>query len=246
MKQLFVLISILFTLASVAQDSAFVKGNEAYANSDFETALTEYNKIVGSEKMSTELFYNLGNTYYRLEELGEAIWAYERALKIDPGNENAQFNLKFAQATTYDDLDTSDSGIMNWLKINLFSFSINMWAYLSLAFSLILAVAIYFFFTTKKQKIKNLSLTAGFGSSFLLIMTVLLAYFNKANIVDRTEAVVIVEFVEVKSSPSDTAEEAFKLHEGTKVNLLRSNESWMEIGVNGNTGWVEKTSIWEI
>lgn len=246
MRVLFIFISLLFTCATKAQDSSFVRGNEAYSNSDYETALSEYNKIVGSEQMSTVLFYNLGNTYFKLDQLGEAIWAYEKALKIHPNNENAQFNLKFANAKTYDDLDTAESGIITWLKINLFSFSINFWAYISVLFAFILAVTLYFFFTTKKQKVKNRSLTLSFGALFLMIFTILLAYFNKSNIIERDQAIIISEFIEVRSSPSDTAPSGFKLHEGTKVDLLRSNDDWTEIGVNGNTGWVEKVSIWEI
>ncbi|MFT5819179.1 MAG: tetratricopeptide (TPR) repeat protein [Crocinitomix sp.] len=246
MKVLLSILSTFILLCTFAQDSSFVRGNEAYANSDYETALSEYSKVVSSEQMSTELYYNLGNTYYKLEQLGEAIWAYEKAIKIDPSNENAQFNLKFANTKTYDELDTSESGIVTWLKINLFSFSINFWAYLSILMSFILAVALYFFFTTKKQKIKNRSLTLSFGALFLLVLMIVLAYLNQSNITDRNKAVIITEFVEVRSSPSDTAASGFKLHEGTKVDLLRSNDDWTEIGVNGNTGWIEKTAIWEI
>ena len=246
MKVLFLFIAFIFTAATFAQDSSFVRGNEAYANSDFETALSEYTKVVGSEQMSTELYYNLGNTYFKLDQIGEAIWAYEKALKIDPSNQNAQFNLKFENSKTYDDLDTAESGIVTWLKINLFSFSINFWAYLSILFAFILAIALYFFFTTKKQKVKNRSLSFSFGTLFLLVFMILLAYLNKSNIIDRAHAVIVTEFVEVRSSPSDTAPSGFKLHEGTKVDLLRSSDDWIEVGVNENTGWVEKTSIWEI
>ncbi len=246
MKVLLSIISTFIILFSYAQDSSFVKGNEAYSNADYELALSEYSKVVGSEKMSSALYYNLGNTYFKLNEIGEAIWAYEKALKIDPSNENAQYNLKFVNAKTIDGLDTSESGIVSWLRINLFSFSINFWAYLSILFALILAVTLYFFFTTKNQKIKNRNLTLSFTSLFLLVLMIVLAYFNKSGIIDGDQAIIITEFVEMRSSPSDTAPSGFKLHEGTKVDLLRSNDDWTEIGVNGNTGWVEKTAIWEI
>lgn len=246
MKVLLSIISTFIILFSYAQDSSFVKGNEAYSNADYELALSEYSKVVGSEKMSSALYYNLGNTYFKLNEIGEAIWAYEKALKIDPSNENAQYNLKFVNAKTIDGLDTSESGIVSWLRINLFSFSINFWAYLSILFALILAVTLYFFFTTKNQKIKNRNLTLSFTSLFLLVLMIVLAYFNKSGIIDGDQAIIITEFVEMRSSPSDTAPSGFKLHEGTKVDLLRSNDDWTEIGVNGNTGWVEKIAIWEI
>lgn len=246
MKLLLFTLSALLIFPAFAQDTNFVRGNEAYANSDYETALVEYNKVVGSEKMSAELYYNLGNTYYKLDELGEAIWAYEKALKIDPGNSNARFNLEFANAKTYDGIENDESGILSWLKINLFQFSINFWAYASIIFSFLLAFSLYFFFTTRNQKIKNTSLTLGFCSVFLVCTALVLAYLNKANIVDRTHAVIVIESVDIHTSPSETAPSAFKLHEGTKVDLLRSNDAWTEVSVNGNTGWVPKESIWEI
>jgi len=246
MKFLFALIVLFITAFANGQDSSFALGNEAYANSDFETALNEYNKVVGSELMSAELYYNLGNTYYKLDQLGEAIWAYERALKIDPNNENAVFNLKFANSKTYDDIESDDSGIGHWLRMNLFQFSINFWAYFSIIMSFAFALAIYFFATTKKQKIKNRALTASFTTLALLIFMVIIAYFNKNGIVDRKKAIIITEFIEVHPSPSDTSPSDFKLHEGTKVDLLRANDDWTEINVNGNTGWVKKEAIWEI
>ena len=91
-----------------------------------------------------------------------------------------------------------------------------------------------------------MSLTGGFAFSSLLILTVVLAYFNKREIIDRDEAIIITETVVIRTSPSETGEEAFKLHEGTKINLLRTNEDWVEVNINANTGWVEKAFLWEI
>lgn len=228
------------------EDSLFDAGNKAYAAQDFEGAINAYNKILATEKKSAVLYYNLGNAYYKQDELGEAIWAYEKALEINPSDENIRFNLSFVNAKTYDQLDFSETGIKKWLGINLFSYSINFWAYTSIFFAVLFSIVLYIFFTTKKQRIKNMSLTGGFAFSFLLILTVVLAYFNKMEIIDRDEAVIITETVVIRTSPSATGEEAFKLHEGTKINLLRTNENWVEVNINDNTGWVEKEFLWEI
>lgn len=236
----------LFVCTGFGQDSNFVRGNEAYANSNYEEALVEYNKIAATEKMSAELYYNLGNTYFKLDELGKAIWAYEKSLKIDPGSKNTRFNLKFVNANTYDKIDSNESGVWSWLKINLFGFSINFWAYASMFFSFSLAIVLYFFFTTQNQKTKNTTLMLGFGLTFFMVTSVVLAYFNKTNVVDKTHAIIVVESVDIRTAPSETAPSGFKLHEGTKIELLRKNDSWTEVNVNGNTGWVPKESIWEI
>lgn len=229
-----------------AQDDNFATGNTAYANGDYEAALKAYNKLVADEQLSASLFYNLGNTYYKLDELGEAIWAYEKALKINPGNADVQFNLDFANESTFDEIEGDESVIGKWLAINLFSFSINFWSWLSILFSVLLSVALILFFLGKKQRIKNTGITLGFVSIILLIASVVLATTHKQQILAQSEGVVVESVVEIKTSPSDTAPKGFELHEGTKVDLLRTNKNWIEITINGNTGWVNKELIWSI
>ncbi|WP_066758322.1 tetratricopeptide repeat protein [Crocinitomix algicola] len=236
----------LFLSLAHGQDSSFVAGNEAYANGDYEKALKQYNKIIGAEKQSAALFYNLGNTYYKLDEIGEAIWAYEKVLKINPGNKNALKNLELANAKTIEKLDQTSVGIGNWLAINFYNFSINFWAILSIVASILLAVSFYIYRTTRLQKRKNIALSSTLILMGLFCFTIFLGAKHKAYILKRNYAVIVADYVDIKPSPSETAPTAFQIFEGTKVTLKRSNDNWVEIEVNGNTGWVLKDGIWEI
>lgn len=246
MKLILLFLVSFISLGGNCQDSSFVQGNTAYAAGDYEAAVVAYSKIVASEKMSSSLYYNLGNSYYKLGDLGHSIWAYERALKIDPSHKNAFSNLEFVNAKTEDKLELENTGITYWLKFFLFRFDINFWAYISLGLSVLFSIILYLFFTSKSQKVKNMSLTFSFATLFGLAAVVIISYFNHKNVVEQTNAVIISEFVEVRNAPSETAPSSFKLHEGTKVDLLRSNDTWHEVGVNGNVGWILKSDFLEI
>lgn len=246
MKLILLFLVSFISLGGSCQDSSFVQGNTAYAAGDYEEAVVAYSKIVASEKMSSSLYYNLGNAYYKLGDIGHAIWAYERALKIDPSHKNAFSNLEFVNAKTEDKLELENTGITYWLKFFLFRFDINFWAYISLGLSVLFSIILYLFFTSKSQKVKNMSLTFSFATLFGLVAVVIISYFNHKNVVEQTNAVIISEFVEVRNAPSETAPSSFKLHEGTKVDLLRSNDTWHEVGINGNIGWILKADFLEI
>lgn len=246
MKLILLFLVSFISISGSCQDSSFVQGNTAYAAGDYEEAVIAYSKIVASEKMSSSLYYNLGNAYYKIGDIGHAIWAYERALKIDPSHKNAFSNLEFVNAKTEDKLELENTGITYWLKFFLFRFDINFWAYISLGLSVLFSIVLYLFFTSKSQKVKNMSLTFSFATLFGLVAVVIISYFNHKNVVEQTNAVIISEFVEVRNAPSETAPSSFKLHEGTKVDLLRSNDTWHEVGINGNIGWILKTDFLEI
>jgi SH3-like domain-containing protein len=84
------------------------------------------------------------------------------------------------------------------------------------------------------------------GNILEVVIPAVSSYFNQKNVVERMNGVIISEFVEIRNAPSETAPSSFKLHEGTKVDLLRSNETWHEVGVNGNVGWILKSDFLEI
>ena len=247
MKQLLILISCIgLSFLAVGQDSTFDAGNKAYADGDFDLAIEKYHQIIGTDAMSANIFYNLGNAYFQKLELGKSIWAFEKAIKIQPDHSDARFNLSFANAKTVDEIDATGSPVQAWLKINLYRFGLNFWSTISIIMSILLAVVLYFFFTTQQAKIKNLTMSSGFVVLALLVISIVLASLQKSQLMKVDSGIIITEVSTVKTSPNSEAETAFELHDGSKVKILRRDNGWTEIDVNGNVGWIDKAELWEI
>jgi tetratricopeptide (TPR) repeat protein len=240
-------LSILLPQRMLASDqsAALQSANEAYANEDFELALDGYSQLIADGYYSSGLFYNAGNAYYRNGEIGEAIWAYEKALKVDPSNKDAQGNLKFVNQKT-DGIDNSSPGVGTWLQSMLFGPRINLWSWLSILSSGLFSISLVIYFTAKGTRKKTLGLFLGGIFGLVLVFTTITAHQHKLYIVEQTQAIVISPQAEVRTSPVDKAKVSFTLKEGDKVQLLGGSKGWIQVEINENTGWVKETEIWKI
>ncbi|MEX1001263.1 MAG: tetratricopeptide repeat protein [Crocinitomicaceae bacterium] len=239
---------ILLTTASVSiANEAFEKGNSLYESGDFKGAIQQYSTIIAEGKHASEVYYNLGNSYYRNKEIGKAIWAYESALKIEPTHEDALFNLTHVNAQTVDKIAIDRYGFGHWVKGLIYSDSINRWAYASLIFAFLFTALFILFFQVKRQAIKNFSLLLAALCLLGLVGSGVLGYLQKFRLTENSEAVVITEKVEIKVSPKEEATTTFVLSEGTKVQVLeKEKDAWIKISLNGNQGWLPSGSIWKI
>jgi tetratricopeptide (TPR) repeat protein len=226
-----------------AQQDFFAEGNAFYAEEHYKTAAQSYENHLDSAHQNSEVYYNLGNAYYKSKRIGLAIWAYERALKLDPRNEDAKFNLEFANLQTEDKIEQPDPAISEWLKRLLYGPQTNLWAYISIACSLIFSLIVLVFILTKSRRIRNLSLMGAMLFGILLTISTLTAYFHKESVLEETEAIIISEKAEIRLSPLDKAKVSFELHEGAKVKILQQSDSWTQIEVNGNSGWIMEEEL---
>jgi len=228
------------------QTSSLQSANEAYENEEYKLALDGYAQLLADGYSSTSLFYNAGNAYYRTGEIGEAIWAYEKSLKIDPSNKDAQGNLKFVNQKTEDRIDNSLPGIGAWLQSILFGPYINLWSWMSILSSCLFAFSLVIYFTAKGTRRKKFGLLLGGIFGFILLFTTITAHQHKIYITEQTQAIIISPQAEVKTSPVDKSKISFTLKEGDKVELLSGSKGWMQIEINENTGWVKESVIWKI
>lgn len=237
---------LIVAVFGIAQQDKFQEGNKLYESGNYEQAIEKYSSIVSQGYHSAELYYNLGNAYYRNGELGKSIWAFESALKIEPDHEDALFNLNFANAQTVDQIDTQRHGFEHWLQGLVFSSNINFWVWLSLICSVLLSFFASVFIINKNRKTRNFSLISGGLLAFGLIISILTGYLHKNYVTKRSKAVVITEQVNVMTSPTSDANISYKLSEGVKVRLISDDKDWVEIDLNGNKGWLQKTDVWAI
>ena len=238
-----VLLMLLLPLGAQAvtkaeADSAYVRGEYQQAIKDYETLL--------KQGVSADLYYNLGNAYYRTENITRAVLNYERALLLSPGDRDIRFNLQMARSKTIDKITPEqDMFFVTWYRSLVNLTSVDGWAdiaLISLALAIVLALLYLFSERIWLRKV-------GFFGAIILIVFFLLgnvfAHQQKDLLVNRRGAIVTAPAVTVKSTPAKQGTDLFILHEGTKVTITDgSMKDWKGIRIaDGKEGWIETQQI---
>jgi len=230
-------------MAAGSAEELYRKGNLSYENGDYEKAVSFYEELLKINEVSPEVFYNLGNSYFKLKKIGKAILNYERALRLDPRDKDAQLNLKLAKEMAVDKINTSERGfVLNMILFLYDRMDINelslMCSFLYLAMILILIFSIFFI-----AKRRFMFYTAGiFGAVFLIFLIFLFAKIRNENFTKT--GIIIAEKADARSGPKEDYLLQFTLHEGTKISIVKEAQDWYEIELSKDLkGWVPKTSV---
>lgn len=228
-----------------ANDDQLKQASDLYAAQSYEEAADVYAEILKANQISPELYYNYANACFKSGQLGLAILNYERALVLRPNYEDARFNLEFANAQISDKIEPLEQFFLtHWIDVLGSLQTSNQWALTSvIAFMLTLSLYLLYAFVSHRWLRKLGFFTA---LTCLLISIASLAYsFSLANkITDRTDAIVMVGSMTVKSAPDESGTELFVLHEGSKVTIKSDLRGWFEIRIaDGHVGWVQANQI---
>lgn len=243
-----ILILSLFVSQIVLSQSAegfFKKANEQYKLEHYNEAIKTYKQIEELRLSSSEMYYNLGNCYYKLNQVAPAIYNYEKALLINPLNEDARNNLVFAKRLTIDTIEELPKSIFQKIDESIIKkLSYNEWAIISVIFSFLgsgLFLLFYFSYTPTKKRLFFVTSVLSFLLLILSSVFTIKEYsYTKANI----EAIIFVEESEVKNAPTSNGDTIFKLHEGTKVKVLDTVDRWKKIKIaDGKIGWIDTDQI---
>lgn len=231
------------------------QGDSAYAADDFKQAIAAYEQTVNDGYTSSELLYNLGNAYYRDGRVGKAIVAYERALKLDPTNNDARFNLKFVKSTIVDRPTESTNGLELFFTNLRDLLTPNGWAWFGVAmFAIFIILAATYIFTTPVMLRK----IGFFGAIFALPISVVMFVLatRAANLsTAHNEAIVSTPSMILSTAPrvpKDRNEEVALLHEGTKIEVIDSlnvtsdslTTRWYKVELPaGHQGWTSSDHI---
>jgi len=253
MKQIlgFLLLTLpCFCFAEAEQhySDLFEAGNVHYKNGNYDSATSIYQQIQGAGYESAPLLFNLGNSYFKQGAFPEAILNYERALKRDPSNPDIQFNLSMANNQIVDKIEPLPGFFMsNWWKAIHRSFDLDYWALLCIAFSAMVALSIFLFKTSQEPSSKQSYFFGGILGIFLFVFCVIAANSQYTERYRNEHAIVFDSSVTLRSEPAENSSELFVLHDGTKVQVLRTEASWFYVAIaDGNKGWILVSSLVKI
>ena len=236
---------LLMLLPMTANAATKADADSAYVNGNYQEAIKVYESLLKHGE-SAELYYNLGNAYYRTENITRAVLNYERALLLSPGDGDIRFNLQIARSKTIDKIvPESEMFFVTWYRSLVNIMSVDGWgrmALVSLALVIVLFLVYLFSARVWVQKV------GFFGGGFLLFVFVLSNFFawqQRQQLLNREGAIVVAPSVTVKSTPAQNGTDLFILHEGTKVVITDgSMKSWREIRLaDGKKGWIESKKI---
>ena len=230
--------------AQTIEDQEFAKANFYYNESRYDTALVIYEGSLEDGYVSAPLLYNIGNTYFKMRNYPMAILNYEKALKLEPNNEEIKQNLAIANALITDKIEPMPVFFLTrWWKNTGNLLSANGWAKVSLELLGVLLVLLFLYFTTRTRGIRKTTFFASIIVILLFICSLIFASQKRSYINEHNEAIVMVSTITVKSAPSSSGVDLFVLHEGTKVEIIDNTDSWDKIKIaDGSVGWMPATS----
>jgi len=225
--------------------SVFENANQLYQNKDYSSAIFEYLKIVDAGVESSEVYYNLGNSYYRVRKTAEAIYFYEKALKLNPDDDDIKFNLNIANLRVVDKFETLPKFfITEWYEMALTNFSSTYWGIIAVLSIWVAAVLLSLFLFVWNLVLKKSFFAGAVIALFIFIVSLILT-FDSINHENRDDtAVIFSSSVYVKSAPDDSSTDLFILHEGTKVSIQDNVGDWLKIRLpDGTVGWMSKDDL---
>lgn len=235
------LILLSFIAKSQNFDNYILNAQELYANAKYDSAALIYQSIIDSGYQSPELYYNMGNAYFKLQEIPSAILYYEKALKLKPSDENIQYNLNLCNTMIPDRIESVPKiFFIRWYESLYNYFPIDTWAYIGLVLFSLFSFLMIIFFLSARIFIKKL----GFWSAIFFLSLSLFSFFltsqKYASFKNHNEAIIFTPSITVKSSPAKNSVDLFVIHEGTKVTILDEVGTWRQIKIaNGSIGWIE-------
>ncbi|AWA29123.1 BatE protein [Flavobacterium magnum] len=238
------LLSVSFSFAQ----SGFETGNALYRKGHYAEAADSYESVLKTRKHSAELYFNLGNCYYKLHKIAPAIYNYEKALLLSPNDSEIKNNLKFAQKAAIDEVkDVPHVGFLKMIENAAGIFAYDSWAWIAVVFAFVCLLLFAGYYFSAEALRKRLFFMGMFASIVVIGLSTGAAFIGKNANADDREAIVFDDVLPVKTEPKADAQDAFVLHEGTKVSITDTLDVWRKVRISDQTeGWVQAESIKEI
>lgn len=236
---------LFISLESFTQtnEKLFEKGNSLYNNKQYEQALKTYLSINTKKTFSADLYYNIGNSYFRLNNYANSILYYERGLRLKPNDNNLNTNLKVAKARLKGDIYVvPDFFLVRWWKNISNIFIPSTWRIISIISLLISSILFIFYYFSFNKKIL---LFYTFILSILLLIASCFAGISRQNFINsKNQAIVFGEQTSGKDSPDINSTDKIKIYKGQKVKIIDNNLNWIKVKTeDGKEAWIENKDI---
>ena len=246
-KVIFLIFSISTALYLNAQeaDSLLIKANNLFVEGKYQHAVDSYENILKLGYESSELYYNLGNAYYKQNIIARAILNYEKALQLAPNDNDINYNLELTNRLVIDKIEKLPVFfVTGWIRSLKNLFSSDFWAIISIVTFVVSLLFISFYLYSRSSSFKILSFWLGFIAILISGTSFIFSYQQKQKILISDTAIVMNPAVTVKSSPDISGTDLFVIHEGTKVWVDDEISGWNEIKLSdGSKGWLKTEDI---
>ncbi len=217
----------------------------SYSKGSYSQAALFYEGILQQYGISDKIYYNLGNAYFKCDRLAPAILNYERALRLNPRDTDARFNLEMCQARIVDKIDPIGMFLIaRWYHSIGNLYNSNGWAYVSILFFLLFIGCLFAYFFARRRWLKKSGFFVGILFFTFSVLSLIYSAQSSHQITNPDEAILFTLSVTVKSSPDKSGTDLFVLHEGTKMKIRSVLGDWSEIELeDGNVGWLLSKEI---
>ena len=251
MKKIIFAINIIWMVfpsilsAQINVENIFSQANELYNKGSYIEAINNYKEIIKNDFHSAELYYNLGNAYYRLDSIASSVYYYEKALQLNPNDREIIDNLELINKTLVDEIDPITipliESILNSIS-NIFYFE--TWGYISIFFSFLIVALFLSYYFANSSRVKRLTFVLLCISSIFMLVSLINGNKGYNNYINNEYAVIYSYETDLKTEPNYRSETLFMLHEGTKVQVIEDYNNWIKIRlVNGQIGYIQLIDV---
>lgn len=250
MKKLVLYIVFVTSVFSVfgQKEVFFTQANNFYNKGDYNKAISLYQKVINEGKHSVDLYFNLANAYYKTQQVGPSIYYYEKALQLAPNDVDIINNYAFAKQTRIDgNIDALPKGVLVRFYETLMNYPVDFWGYASIVGVLLFVIGFILFYMSSDTSRRKLLFGVWVLGLLVGFISFVLAFSAQSYQKEHTYGVLFTNEVNVQSEPNLRSEKLFKLHEGTKVQLLEIIDEWSKIElVDGKSGWIISKGVKKI
>jgi tetratricopeptide (TPR) repeat protein len=230
---------------SAALKDSLNAANQLYSANKYKDCIRKYQYILGQGFESVEVYYNLGNAFYKSGNATYAILNYERAKKLAPNDDDIMYNLDLARTQVVDNIvPIPEPGFLRWWKEFINSRSIGFWGTMSIVTFYAFLVLFGLFLLSRTFRIKRFAFWISIAAVSISAITFTIGASLQSKLLNHNSAVITDRSVRVKASPSETGTELFIVHEGVTVQLTDQLGEWLYVSLpDGNKGWVKEASM---